>query len=453
MKRVVSNLLYVLFFGFAVTLLIACFMLFFTTSNKAGSVYDDIEAIEISDDGKEETEYEKINTEVYNYSAENYRLVTVKTGYNALDTDVKRDLYDRIHGSVYRVTNEPDANGRYRTSRIRIPGVKLSEFDIREVVNAYISDNPEIFWMENIFGYAYVDDCTIVEFYSVISSDECEIYIDRFNQRVDEILSSVGSGRTEYQREKIIHDKLISNCTYKTGVTSSSDGWQYFSAYGAVVDGEAVCEGYSKAIQLLMTRVGIVCSTVRGEADGVAHMWNVVEMNGEWYHLDATWDDNDDNINYEYFNVTTEYICANHSISESITEISESRREEDANSLIRYNFFVPMCTSKDMNYYYAEGVVVQSFDERLTDTLSAKIRETALMGETYVPLRFGTDMTYNEYFTKLFNEAPYEFYYCIDCANDTLDDNHKIKTDGVSVLKNEAAGTLRVKLSYQYEDG
>ena len=452
MKRIVSNLLYVLFFGFAITLMIACFMLFLTTANRSGSAYNNIEAIEISDSGKEEADYEPIDTQVYEYSAENYRLVDVKSGYNALDTDVKRDLYDRIRESVYSVTNDADGNGRYRTSRIRIPGSKLSEFDIREVVNAYISDNPEIFWIENVFGYAYVEDNTIVEFYSVISSDECEKYIDRFNQRVDEILSAVGTGRTEYQREKIVHDKLISNCTYKTGVTTSSDGWQYFSAYGAIVEGEAVCEGYSKAVQLLMTRVGIVCSTVRGEADGVAHMWNVVEMNGEWYHLDATWDDNDDNINYEYFNVTTEDICSNHTISPGITEISESQMAEEGNGIIRYNFFVPMCTSKDMNYYYAEGVLVQSFDSKLTDTLSAKIRETALVGDCYVPIRFGTEMTYNEYFTKMFNESPYEFYYCIECANDSLDDKHKIKTDGVSVLKNEAEGTLRVKISYQFED-
>ncbi len=451
MKKIVSNILYVLFFGFTLTLLIACILLIFNCSGNRGPTLNDIEAVQISDHETNESDYEPIDNEVYHYSAEDYQLIRIRSGYDALDTDEKRSLYDRIDHSVFRVTNDADENGRFRTSRIRIANHKMSESEIREVVNAYICDKPEIFWIENLFGYAYADDSTLVEFYSVLSSDDCERYIDTFNNKVDEILSHVGKDKTEYQRERIIHDLMISNCSYKTGVTSTGDGWQYFSAYGALVSGEAVCEGYSKSMQVLLTRVGIPCSTVRGEADGVSHMWNVVKLSGEWYHLDVTWDDADDKINYEYLNLTTEDITKNHTIADSIQTMRELLSQDEQNALAKYNFFVPMCTSKDMNYYYAEGVLVQGFDDNLSNRLIDKLVNTALSKEYYVPLRFGTEMTYNEYVNKLFHESPHEFYYAIEAANNRLDHAHKIDINSVRVLKNEAAGTLRVRIGYLSE--
>ena len=50
----------------------------------------------------------------------------------------------------------------------------MSESEIRRSINAFVFDNPHIFWLDNLFGYAYVGEDTMVEFYSVISADECE---------------------------------------------------------------------------------------------------------------------------------------------------------------------------------------------------------------------------------------------------------------------------------------
>ena len=450
MKKVVSNILYVLFLAFALTLMIACAFLIFDCAGSKGQTYNDIEAVAISDSEVNESNYEPIDNKIYNNTANEYKLVKTRFGYEALAKDQKKtELYDKIANSVYRVTNEPDENGRFRTSRIRMAGIKMSEFDIREVVNAFICDNPEMFWIENLFGYAYVEDNTLVEFYSVLSSDECETYIDVFNNRIDEILAKACTGKTEYERERLIHDEVLKHCTYKTGVKGADDGWQYFSAYGALVDGEAVCEGYSKIMQVLLSRVGIPSGTIRGEADGVSHMWNVVELGGEWYHLDATWDDNSDDINYEYFNLTTEGIKKNHIISDSISAVINSlENSEDIDPLVKYNFYVPMCTSKKMNYYYAEGLPVNTFDSELNSALVQKLKDTANLKESFVPLIFGSEMTYSEYINKLFNEAPHEFYYAIESANMELDDLHKIDIESVHVLKNESEGTLRVRISY-----
>ncbi len=448
MKKAVSNALYVLFFGFAITLVIACIMLVANMSGSDGRSVNDIEAVKLSGSVDEDITYEPINKEILSSGVEDYQFVPVRYGLDSLDSDKKKYLYTHLAAAVYSVSNDPDENGRYRISRIKVRNHKFSEFDIREVVNAFINDNPEIFWIENLFGYAYADDDTIVEFYSVLSADECESYIDRFNKRIRELLLGIEKGKSEYAREKLVHDAILKSCTYKTGVKSTGDGWQYFTAYGVVVEGDAVCEGYAKSMQMLLSRVGISSVMIKGDAEGVSHMWNCVELNGEWYHVDPTWDDNDPEgvINYEYFNLTTEKISKNHMICEDLDTVVKADNSDDIDPLVKYNFYVPMCTSNDMNYYYVEGVYIESFDARSDELLTNAIVDRVKRGEVYIPVRFGTELPYADYVAGMFNEAPYKFYYCLENAAAELGGKYKIDMGSVSVLKNEENLTLRIRI-------
>lgn len=449
MKKIVSNTLYILFFGFALTLVAACIMLMINVSKENEITVEQIEAVQISATMQDDAKYETIDKEVEENG--DYPRVTIRYAYNALENDKKKFLYDRLLESIYSVTNEADENGRYRISRITVRDYELSEFDIREVVNAFINDNPEYFWIENLFGYAHVDNNTIVEFYSVLSSDNCEKYIETFNRKINSILSSIKKGMGEYQREKAIHDAVLNSCVYKTGVKTSADGWQYFTAYGALVEGEAVCEGYAKSIQLLLTRAGVSCSMIRGEADGIPHMWNVVQLGGEWYHLDPTWDDNDSEgrVHYEYFNLTTEAISRNHVISDNISTILETENSGDIDPLVKYNFFVPMCTKTLMNYYYADGILIQTVDSKIDKPLTDALVACANNREYYFPIRFGDGMSYNDYINYMFSRSPCKFYYCLEKANAKLDDDHKIDEGKISILKHENDMTLRVRLNYK----
>ncbi len=453
MKKIVSNALYVLFFGFALTLVIACVLLIINISKGEGQTLNDIEAVQISGSAEDSAAYETIGKKVEVSSSPGYQNIPSSYGYDALETDKKKFLYDRLFESIYSVSDEPDENGRYRISRVSVPNKRLSEFDIREVVNAFIYDNPEIFWLENLFGYAYLEDDTIVEFYSILSAEECHQCISRFNTRIDEILSQVGENKTEYQREKIIHDIVLGNCVYKTGVKSSDDGWEYFTAYGALVNGEAVCEGYAKSMQLLLNRVGVACSMIRGDAGDVPHMWNVVELGGEWYHLDPTWDDMENEINYEYFNLTTLAISENHTICDSVINVIESQESGEIDPLVKYNFYVPMCTSKDMNYYYAEGVYIKDFKDSTNEALIDAIMQRAVSGDVYIPVRFGEDMPYSDYVSCMFEQSPYQFYLCLEEANKRLDKEQRLPEGlEIKLLKKEANKTLRIRLLIEKEN-
>ena len=177
MKKIVSNTLYVLFIGFALTLVVACIMLVINISRGDGQNFNDIEAVQLSGPADEDIAFAHITNEVLNESPGNYQQVSVQFGFDALGNDKKEYLYNHLMAGIYTVSNDADENGRYRLSRIRVHNYKLSEFDIREVVNAFIYDNPQYFWIENLFGYAYAGDDTIVEFYSVLSASDCSKYI------------------------------------------------------------------------------------------------------------------------------------------------------------------------------------------------------------------------------------------------------------------------------------
>ena len=450
MKKIVSNARYVLFFGFALTLVVACVLLIINISKGEGQSYHDIEAVQLSGSVEESTSYEKVHLTVHDSTVGGFMPLQSNYGYQALENDKKQYLYNQLLESIYSISDSADENGHYRLSRIRVRGRRLSEFDIREVVNAFINDYPEYFWIENLFGYAYSDEDTIVEFYSVLSASECDKYIKRFNACLEQMLGAIQDGQNEYQREKQVHDLLLEHCAYKTGVTTTADGWQYFTAYGAIVDGEAVCEGYAKSMQILLSRAGIPCLMIRGDAEGVAHMWNTVELGGEWYHVDPTWDDNDaeGHISYEYFNLTTEAITRNHAICDNIANVIETEESESIDPLVRYNFYVPMCNQKAMNYYYVEGTLIQQCDAQADELLTQVIYDRAMANETYIPLRFGTQMPFTSYVNKLFHESPYLFYICLENANARLDEAHKIDMASLSVLKNESDLTLRVRLKY-----
>ena len=443
MKKILSGILYGVLLGFAVLMFIACICLIINTAKRHTGSYTDTDVLKIDENGGNDA-YNDIYAEVLSEMPCGYAETDLKYAYGILDSESKKGLYDSIGENIYSVSEERDVNGHYCIARLRVEEEHMSEFDIREVINAYIYDNPHIFWLENLFGYAYADEDTIVEFYSVLSADECEDCIRLFNKKIDELMSSLESGLSEYDREKILHDKLLSGCRYKTGVESSKDGWQYFSAYGAVVTGEAVCEGYAKAMQILLSKAGIPCLTLRGESNGVSHMWNIVELNNEWYHLDPTWDDNDGDgfIIYEYFNLDSENIGRTHRINADIETVMSGSDGETMNS--KYNFFVPLCTSMNMNYYNKEGILIEKFDSETDERVIQEMVERVNHKENYLPLKFGNGMKYGEYVNMMFYRSPYKYYYYIDHANDMLD--VKISKRSISVLKNEGNSSLRVKL-------
>ncbi len=84
------------------------------------------------------------------------------------------------------------------------------------------------------------------------------------------------------------------------------------TAYGSIVLHKAVCDGYSKGFEIILEKLGIPAMVNDGMAyfmnggGGGGHAWNLVQLDGNWYEVDTTWDDLEGNaISYDFFNKTT----------------------------------------------------------------------------------------------------------------------------------------------------
>ena len=123
------------------------------------------------------------------------------------------------------------------------------------------------------------------------------------NNAVDSVLNSIPTTASASDKVKMIHDYLINNNVYDMEAALSSDtSSDSFSAVGALLRGKAVCQGYAEAMALFLDRFGIPNLTVSSSN----HIWNLVYVNGQWLHVDATWDDPITNtgvqvLRYTYF--------------------------------------------------------------------------------------------------------------------------------------------------------
>ena len=438
MKKAISRILYLFLLGFVAVLLFSCAVIVVRQlDEKDRNKNNSTTLISI---GEESNIFHRRIDEL-SLSSGDVSQKDEKRGLKSLSSTSEKELYTRLEKTVYNISDNVNSDNRFTTERAKIEGTRLSEESIVRAINAFLFDNPEVFWLDNLFGYGYSDDSTYVECYSVLSAKRCEECIDTFSKEIDKILSVTNSSDSEYVREKKIHDKLLEKCSYANNVYSMSDGWQYFSAYGAIVDGSAVCEGYSKAMQLLLNRSGIDCCTVRGTADNVKHMWNLVRIDGKWYHLDATWDENGGNTIYDYFNVNTEMISSNHQTSELASEA-----EDYDGALDNMNFYIPECNSLDMNYYYVEGIVISRIDDNTEKYIVSYIVSQAREGGKSIPIYISNDADYEETREHLLGENGSSFFRYIRSANAVLSDGNKISEKSIGINSNAERRTLRIDL-------
>lgn len=125
--------------------------------------------------------------------------------------------------------------------------------------------------------------------------------------------SIINDDMSSYDEIKAFHNYLINFCAYK------DTGDRSHSALGALIDGQAVCEGYTEAFDLLCYLSGIECIEIDGTAQSNTisgpHAWNKVKLDNIWYNVDVTWDDpisNSSVLRYDYFLVSDDKMSQDH---------------------------------------------------------------------------------------------------------------------------------------------
>jgi hypothetical protein len=219
----------------------------------------------------------------------------------------------------------------------------------------------------------------------VVSQEVRNSMVEDVQSVVDSVVESV-QGLDDFETVKVFHDYIITHCDYDTSAENS------LNAYGALVEGKAVCEGYSRAFKYLCDTVGIPCELVLGTAEG-EHMWNLVQLNGQWYNSDITWDDPEnkggDYIAYNYFNLTDSQIAKDHTVDDSC------------------NF--PNATSTDLNYFIHENLCAESLEE-LYNIIYSEVYKACTYGNRYVYVSVNTPELYEQALTTLSDNDWYVTY-------------------------------------------
>lgn len=111
------------------------------------------------------------------------------------------------------------------------------------------------------------------------TSEQTKYVYDTIHKLIRENIASL---KTEY-------DKAYWAYTYITSQVKYDNSLKKFTAYEALHDKTAVCQGYALLYYAMATELNLNCHIMIGTASGVSHAWNAVELDGKWYYVDTTW--------------------------------------------------------------------------------------------------------------------------------------------------------------------
>lgn len=229
---------------------------------------------------------------------------------------------------------------------VDLTGLSINYERAMEIAQIFMADCPQYFYMSkyiNATHYEGSEDAVELRLYytdgkvtdsmegeeltSQADRDIIEEQIEEFNDIVEEILEEIPVYYSDEEMVKAIHDYIVENTEYDepaAALVDTDDMPPAYTAYGALCEGMAVCEGYAKAFQFLCYSLGINCAQVYGSGDGEPHMWNLVQIDDKWYHTDLTWDDpvgGDGRVYYDYYNLSWNEMKKDHVMDDNFLKL------------------------------------------------------------------------------------------------------------------------------------
>lgn len=198
------------------------------------------------------------------------------------------------------------------------PSFQVPLLSDRELSDLYFMlrlDCPEIFWSVK-FKYRYYQDSGNAEIIPEYLFDKNKIrdHQKAMRSRVEKV-ARPAMKFSEVEKEQYIHDFICQNVRYDKLKKPYSH-----EIIGPLGQGVGVCEGIAKSVKILCDALGIWCMIALSEANpekGIKyrHAWNVLRIGGQYYHLDATFDNTlggGERLRYDYFNLSDKQIFRDH---------------------------------------------------------------------------------------------------------------------------------------------
>ena len=292
-------------------------------SNSVNQNNLNIEKIEPIIDNSEINSNNSVNENLNNYTSTTYKYFYNqldqygKTIYNAFEQNK-----ENMKSGVYKIDFGTEFSSLLNTSN----GEETLNRAFQSAWNAYTYDNMDVFYID-VEKLTLMTQTTTIAGISThevyISNGNNDNYLiqnmqskENINQKLNlleamrkEIYTQL-QGYSKYEQIKEVHNWLIDNIVYDTDMTAQNQ----YSIVGALLEGQAVCEGYARSFKYILDGLGIPCVLVSGtgtnsNGETESHAWNYVQLDGKWYGVDVTWDDPviigsgslDDESRYKYF--------------------------------------------------------------------------------------------------------------------------------------------------------
>lgn len=186
------------------------------------------------------------------------------------DSGAYNDLYNAM------IAMEPECS---------LTAYQLTKDEVGTLFADVINHSPELFYVYGRCGVSYNKTTLIVTkvtFSYTMEREEADEALAFYRQTIDEIIGQMPEGMTDFDRVLWLHDYLCIRYQYDSEMT-------HFDAYSFLRDGKGVCQAYTLTYMALLQSCGIQVDYAA--SDEMNHIWNLVELEGQWYHVDVTWDD------------------------------------------------------------------------------------------------------------------------------------------------------------------
>lgn len=256
-------------------------------------------------------------------------------------TKQERDVYDALSEGIWKMQKD-----------IKVPAGIIKQKDAADLLSLVLSTMPEVNYVKGTFKVSvangYIKKFTIDY---TLTPQEAKEQHRELRAAASKIIGALDADMTDYEKVLYFHDTIITNCVY------DSENKNCYNAYGCLVEGRAVCEGYAMAMDYLCEKAGLYSALESGESVNSAgisqsHIWNKINVDGKWYNFDLTWDDpissfGSEYVRYDYFALTDEDISKSHTVKK--------------NRFVNYH----PAENDEMNFFKKNGLYIS--DEQQTE--------------------------------------------------------------------------------------
>lgn len=189
--------------------------------------------------------------------------------------------------------------------------------------------NDYIFGTLSKYALSTINNKGIIDF-TYRGTSEQEKFVTK---QVKKIASSLTKANmTDLEKINAVNSYVVTHTDYS--LTAKSDPHH---VYTYLTEGKAVCQAYALLTYRLLTEMGIEARYVVGNANTSTsqedHAWNSVKLNGEWFHLDTTWNGEKNDLRYTYFLVSSDTLRKDHTWEEELYPKSTSNQYNYLNTI------------------------------------------------------------------------------------------------------------------------